>query len=70
MIDKLVKSYVDHQEKKIGSISMAAFVARANILRVINDPFMQPVDQLKFLKDAIDDLELIMNEYTKEDFKL
>jgi hypothetical protein len=36
MIDKLVKSYVDHQEKKMHNISMAALVAKANILKVVN----------------------------------
>jgi hypothetical protein len=69
MIDKLVKSYVEHQEKKIGSISMAAFVAKANILKVIN-AYGLTAEQIKLLTAAIDDLDLIMNEYAKEDFKL
>jgi hypothetical protein len=70
MIDKLVKSYVDHQEKKMNSISMVALVAKANILKVVNfNNDGLTAEQLKLLMAAVDDLNLIMNEYAKEDFK-
>jgi hypothetical protein len=68
MIDKLVKSYVDHQEKKMNSISMAALVAKANVLKATREGNLTN-DQLKLLWAAIDDLDLIMDVYTKEDFK-
>jgi hypothetical protein len=71
MIDKLVKSYVDHQEKKMNSISMAALVAKANILKVVNfNNEGLTAEQLKLLMATVDDLNLIMETYTKEDFKL
>jgi hypothetical protein len=70
MIDKLVKSYVDHHEKKMFEISMAALVAKTNILKVVNfnnDGLTS--EQLKFLMAAVDDLNLIQNNLTMEDFK-
>jgi hypothetical protein len=68
MIDKLVKSYVDHQEKKMNNISMASLVAKSNILKATREGNLTN-DQLKLLWVAIDDLDLIMDVYTKEDFK-
>jgi hypothetical protein len=45
-------------------------VAKANILKVVNfNNDGLTAEQLKLLMAAVDDLNLIMNEYNKEDFK-
>jgi hypothetical protein len=68
-IEKAVKNYVEHQGVKMHKISMAALVAKANILKVLNGNGLDEY-QIKYLKAAIDDLKLIQDNLTREDFKL
>ena len=68
MIDKIVVDYVDHQRAKYNTISMAALVAKSNILKVINTTDIS-MDQLQKLNAVIEDLNFIMNKCEKDDFK-